>query len=66
MIIIAIGGAENGYLFFGRRIIERNATKSYDQINKKTIWKIFHQKKSQKVLVNIDEIVDIFLNSANF
>ena len=35
MIIIAIGGAENDYLFFGRRIIKRNATKSYDQINKK-------------------------------
>ena len=31
-----------------------------------SIWKIFHQQKIQKVLMKIDEMADVFLNSANF
>jgi hypothetical protein len=27
---------------------------------------IFHQKKIQKVLIKIEEMADVFLNSANF
>jgi hypothetical protein len=38
--------------------------KANDQ--KKTIYQIFHQKKFQKVLMKIEEMVDVFLNSANF
>ena len=31
-----------------------------------TIYQIFHKKKIQKVLMKIEEMADIFLNSANF
>ena len=30
------------------------------------ICQIFHQKKIQKVLMKIEEMADVFLNSANF
>ena len=30
------------------------------------ICQIFHQKKNQKVLMKIEEMADVFLNSANF
>ena len=40
--------------------------KANDQRKKKTIGQIFHQKKIQKVLITIDEMADVFLNSANF
>ena len=36
------------------------------QKKKKTICKIFHQKKIQKVLMKIEEMADVFLNSVNF
>jgi hypothetical protein len=39
--------------------------KANDQKKKKTICQIFHQKKNQKVLIKIEEMADIFLNSAN-
>jgi hypothetical protein len=41
-------------------------SKANNQRKKKTICQIFHQKKIQKVLMNIEEMADIFLNSANF
>ena len=41
-------------------------SKANDQKKKKTIYEIFHQKRIQKVLIKIKEMVDIFLNSANF
>ena len=35
MILITIGGAENGHQFFGRRIIKKNsAPKCYDKMTK--------------------------------
>ena len=40
--------------------------KANEQRKKKTICKIFHQKKIQKVLMKIEEMADVFLNSANF
>ena len=40
--------------------------KAKDQKKKKTICQIFHQKKIQKVLMKIEEMADVFLNSANF
>jgi hypothetical protein len=40
--------------------------KADDQRKKKTICQIFHQKKNQKVLMKIEEMADVFLNSANF
>ena len=40
--------------------------KANDQRKKKTICQIFHQKKIQKVLMKIEEMADVFLNSANF
>ena len=41
-------------------------SKANEQKKKKTISEIFHQKKIQKVLMKIEEMADIFLNSANF
>ena len=41
-------------------------SKANEQKKKKTICQIFHQKKIQKVLMKIEEMVDVFLNSANF
>jgi hypothetical protein len=40
--------------------------KANDQMKKKRIFQIFHQKKNQKVLMKIEEMADVFLNSANF
>ena len=40
--------------------------KANEQKKKKTICEIFHQKKIQKVLMKIEEMADVFLNSANF
>ena len=40
--------------------------KANNQRKKITISEIFHQKKNQKVLMKIDEMADVFLNSANF
>ena len=40
--------------------------KANDQKKKKAICEIFHQKKIQKVLMKIEEMADIFLNTANF
>jgi hypothetical protein len=40
--------------------------KASDQRKKKTICQIFQQKKNQKVLMKIEEIADVFINSANF
>jgi hypothetical protein len=40
--------------------------KANDQRKKKTICQIFHQKRNQKVLIKIEEMADVFLNSANF
>ena len=40
--------------------------KANEQKKKKTICEIFHQKKIQKVLMTIEEMADVFLNSANF
>ena len=40
--------------------------KATNQRKKKTICQIFHQKKIQKVLMKIEEMADVFLNSANF
>ena len=40
--------------------------KANDQMKKKTICQISHQKKIQKVLVRNEEMPDVFLNSANF
>jgi hypothetical protein len=40
--------------------------KANDQRKKKTICQIFHQKKIQKVLMTIKEMVAVFLNWANF
>ena len=39
--------------------------KANNQKKKKTICEIFH-KKNQKVLMKIEEMADVFLNSANF
>ena len=33
---------------------------------KKTICQVFHKKKNQKVLMKVEEMEDVFLNSANF
>ena len=41
-------------------------SKANEQKKKKTICQIFHQKKIWKVLMKIEEMADIFLNSANF
>jgi hypothetical protein len=41
-------------------------SKAKDQKKKKTICQIFHQKKIQKVLMKIEEMADVFLNSTNF
>ena len=43
-----------------------NFPKANEQRKKKTICEIFHQKKIQKVLMKIEEMADVFLNSANF
>jgi hypothetical protein len=40
--------------------------KANDQRKKKTICQIFHQKKIQKVLMKIEEMTDVYLNSVNF
>ena len=40
--------------------------KANEQRKKKTIGEIFHQKKIQKVLMKIEEMAGVFLNSANF
>ena len=40
--------------------------KANEQRKKKTICQIFHKKKIQKVLMKIEEMADVFLNSANF
>ena len=40
--------------------------KANEQKKKKTICEIFHKKKIQKVLMKIEEMADVFLNSANF
>jgi hypothetical protein len=40
--------------------------KANEQKKKKTICQIFHQNKFQKVLMKIEEMVDVFLNSDNF
>ena len=40
--------------------------KAYKQRKKKTISEIFHQNEIQKVLKKIEEMEDVFLNSANF
>jgi hypothetical protein len=39
--------------------------KANDQKKKKTICQIFHQK-NLKVLMKIEEMAEVFLNSANF
>ena len=39
--------------------------KAMIMMKKKLILKIFH-KKNQKVLITIDKMADVFLNSANF
>ena len=41
-------------------------TKANNKRKKETICEIFHQKKIQKVLMKIEEMADVFLNSANF
>jgi hypothetical protein len=40
--------------------------KANKQKKKRTICQIFHPKKIQKVLMKIEEMADVFLNSANF
>jgi hypothetical protein len=40
--------------------------KANKQRKKETIYQIFHQKKIQKVLMKIEEMGEVFLNSANF
>jgi hypothetical protein len=40
--------------------------KANDQRKQKTICQIFQQKKIQKILMKIEEMADVFLNSANF
>jgi hypothetical protein len=40
--------------------------KANNQRKKETICQIFHQKKIQEVLMKIEEMADVFLNSANF
>ena len=40
--------------------------KANKQRKNKTVCEIFHQKKIQKVLMKIEEMADVFLNSANF
>ena len=40
--------------------------KAKEQKKKKTICQIFHQKKTKKVLMKIEEMVDVFPNSDNF
>ena len=40
--------------------------KANDQRKQKTICQIFHQKKIQKVLIKIEEMVDVSLNLTNF
>jgi hypothetical protein len=40
--------------------------KANEQKKKKTVYWIFHQKKIQKVLMKIEEMADVFLNSSNF
>jgi hypothetical protein len=37
-----------------------------NQKKKKIICQIFHQNKIQKFLIKIEEMADVFLNSANF
>jgi hypothetical protein len=40
--------------------------KANEQREKKTICQTFHKKKIQKVLMKIEEMADVFLNSDNF
>ena len=40
--------------------------KASDQKKKKAICQIFHQKKTQKVLMKIEEMADVFIDSTNF
>ena len=57
-----------GHPFFSRCIlvIKICSLKLTIKRKKKMICEIFHQKKNQKVLMKIEEMADVFLNSANF
>ena len=47
--------------------VAKNYTpKSYDQMKKKSRFVRSFTKKIQKVLMKIEEMVDVFLNAANF
>ena len=45
---------------------KKYAHKSYDQDEKSPISQILHPKKLQTVLMKINEMSNVFLNSANF
>ena len=47
-------------------LLKKYAPKSFDFLKKNPICQIFHQKKIKKVLMKIEEMVDVFLNLANF
>ena len=58
---LRIGGAEKGHPFFRRRIPSQKNVLPKDEKRTRFV-RSFTQKKIQK----IEEMVDIFLNSANF
>ena len=51
-----------------RCILEENSMflKANDKKKMKTICQIFHYKKIQKVLLKVEEMIGVLLNSANF
>ena len=56
-------GAERGHPFFRRCISakKKEAPKTNNQREKKMVCQIFH-KKNQKVLMKIQEMVEVYLN----
>ena len=67
MIIIAIGGTENGHPLFEHCIVEKEfCTQKLWPNEKKNYLEDLSPKHFQKVLMKIDEMADVFLNSTNF
>ena len=61
-------GAKRGHPFFRRPFLAKKvcSPKLWGCKKKNLICQIFHQKKIQKVLMKIEEMADVFLNSSNF
>ena len=59
---------ERGHLFFRRCILAKKVCSHNLSINgkRRRIFRSFTKKKTHKVLMKIEEMADVFLNSANF